>query len=53
MWNLNYDSELIYETETGAQTQKADQWLPKGWGSRRGMNWEFGINRYNYYTQDG
>ena len=33
MWNLKYDTnELIYETETDAQTERADLWLPRGRG---------------------
>ena len=46
MWNLKYDSELIYETETDPQTEKTDLRLPRGWGSWKGMKWELGINRY-------
>ena len=34
MWNLKYDTnELIYETETDAQTERADLWLPRGRGA--------------------
>ena len=44
MWNLKYDTnELIYETETGSQTQRTDLWLPKG---GRGRDWEFGVSRF-------
>ena len=35
MWDVKYDTnELIYKTETDAQTQRADLWLPSGgqWG---------------------
>ena len=38
MWSLKYDAnERIYETETEAQTQRADLWLPRGrgWGRFR------------------
>ena len=45
VWNLNYDtSELIYETETDSQTQRADLWLPGG-GAGGGKDWEVGISR--------
>ena len=45
VWNLNYDtSELIYETETDSQTQRADLWLPGG-RVGGGMHWGFGISR--------
>ena len=31
MWNPKYDAnELTYETETDAQVQGADVWLPRG-----------------------
>ena len=46
MWNLKCDTnELIYETETDSQTERTDLWLPRGRGSRGGMEWEFGISR--------
>ena len=46
MWNLKYDTnELIYETETGSQTQRTDLWLPRGRGGQGGKDWEFGISR--------
>ena len=46
MWNLEYDAnELIYETETDAQTQRTDLRLPRGRGGRGGKDWEFGISR--------
>ena len=36
MWDLKYDTnELIYETETDAQTQRTDLWLPGGRGVGR------------------
>ena len=45
MWNLKYDTnEVIYETETDAQTQRTDLWLPRGRGE--GMDWEFEVSRY-------
>ena len=48
VWNLKY--ELIYESssvwiETDSQTQRTDMRLPSGEGGRRGVNWEFGVNR--------
>ena len=46
MWNLKYDTnELIYETETHSQTQRADLWGPKGRWDGRGKQWEFGVCR--------
>ena len=42
MWNLKYDTnEHIYETES--------QTVCQGKGSGRGMEWEFGIHRCNWY----
>ena len=39
MWNLEYDAnELIYETETDAQTQRTDLRLPRGRGGRGGKD---------------
>ena len=35
-------NESTYKTETHSQTQRANLWLPKG----KGMDYEFGINRY-------
>ena len=42
MWNLKYDTnELIYETETHSQTQRADLWWPKGrWDGRESQFWD-------------
>ena len=46
MWNLKYDTnELIYETETGSQTQRTDLWLPRA-GGGVGKEWEFEISRH-------
>ena len=46
MWNLKYDTnELIYKTETDAQTQKTNLWLPRGREGRGEMDWEFVISR--------
>ena len=40
MWNLKYGTnEHIYETETDAQTQRTDLWLPSG---ERGGEGEIG-----------
>ena len=36
---------LVYETETGSETWRADMWLPRGSGDGIRMHWEFGINR--------
>ena len=50
-WNLKYDtSELIYEAETDSQTQRTDQWLPRGRRSGRGVNWEFEVSSYKLFT---
>ena len=38
-------NELIYKTEINSQTQKRNLKLPKG-KAERGINWEFGINRF-------
>ena len=47
MWNRKYDiNELSDETERDSQTQKTNLWLPKGKRDRRGINQEFGVNRY-------
>jgi len=36
MWNLKYGTnELIYQTETGSQTERAKLWLTKGKGEGR------------------
>ena len=51
MWNLKYDSESIYETETESGTQRIDCWLPRGgWWERDGLgvwDWQMktGISR--------
>ena len=46
MWNLKYDTnELIYETETGSQTQKTDRRLPGERGFRGGKDCEAGVSR--------
>ena len=46
MWNLKYDTnELMYETEADSQTWRTDIWLPVGRQGRRGMDWEFGVDR--------
>ena len=38
MWNPKYDTnELIYETETDAQVQGTDLWLPRGMRGRAGL----------------
>ena len=43
MWNLKKNTnELNYKTETDAQTQKTNLWLPKGKG---GDKLEHGINK--------
>ena len=45
MWNLKYGSnEHTYRTETDAQTQRTDLWLPR---RRRGEwdGWEFEVSR--------
>ena len=35
MWDPKYETnEFIYKTETDAQTEKINLWLPKGKGSR-------------------
>ena len=50
-WNLKYDtSELIYEAETDSQTQRTDQWLPRGRRSGRGVNWEFEVSSCKLFT---
>ena len=47
MWNLKYDTdEPVFETETDSQTQRADMWLSRGRGGRRGKDQEFGISRF-------
>ena len=47
MWSVKNDmNELIYKTETDSQTQETNVWLPKGKGSRGGINQEVGINIY-------
>ena len=46
MQNLKFDTnKLIYETETDSQTQRTDLQLTRERGSRREMDWEFGISR--------
>ena len=43
MWNYIYDTnELIYEIETGSQTQKINSWLPKKKRGGEGINEGFG-----------
>ena len=46
MWNLNYDTnELIYETETDSQTQRAAIWLR----GRNGLGvWDWQIQTITY-----
>ena len=39
-------NELIYQAEIDSQTQKTNLWLPNGQRGQRGINKEFGINRY-------
>ena len=46
IWNLKYNTnEHIYKTETDAQIQTTDLWLPTGRGSGGGKDWKFGISR--------
>ena len=48
MWNLkNNANELIYKTEMESQRQKTNIGYQTG-KKGRGINWEYGINRYYY-----
>ena len=50
MKNLNYGTnEPIYRTETDAQTERTDVWLPGG--RRKGAGWtgSLGLVDANYY----
>ena len=50
MWNLKYDTnELIYETETDSQTQRADLWLPREVGVGKEWIGSMGLEYANYY----
>ena len=51
MWNLKYDTnDLIYETETGSQTQIRDLRLMGRW---QGEVQSLGLADANYYIQYG
>ena len=46
MWNLKYDTnQSIYETEPGAQSIENRFVVAKSVGGKRGLDWEFWINR--------
>ena len=50
MWNLEYDAnELIYETETDAQTQRTDLRLTRGRGVGEGRTGSLGLADASYH----
>ena len=50
MWNLKNDTnELIWETETGSQTQETNLWLPKGKGRGEEYIRKLGLTCTHYY----
>ena len=53
MWNIKYDSEFIYETETDSQTKRTDLRLPKGGGEGEGWIGSLGSADANYCIQNG
>ena len=53
MWNLKYGTnEPVYKTETDAQTQRTDLWLPRGTGEGVGWTGSLGLVDANYYIQN-
>ena len=51
MWNLNYDTNKpVYETESGDSETRL---VVEGLGGEGGEEWELGISRCNWHTQNG
>ena len=54
MWNIKFGTnEPIYKTKTDSQTSRTGLWWPKGMGLSRGMDWEFGVDRYKLVNLEG